>query len=188
MKYLLNGHKSERLDFRLLDDGDFDAWLPLMENEDAIRFLGLGKMKSAHERCEFWFNKMRYRYDNDLGGMNVLVERSSGTFIGQCGLLVQDIDGERELEIGYSILPKHWNKGFASEAARKCRDVAFENDYAPSIISITHAENTRSQRVALNNGMTLEKETFFLEVPVKVFRIKREDWTVLNLNLASPKK
>ena len=35
--------------------------------------------------------------------MNVLVDKSTGKMIGQCGLLVQEIDGTNHLEIGYSI-------------------------------------------------------------------------------------
>jgi len=38
------------------------------------------------------------RYKNDLGGLNVPIDKSSERFIGQCGLLVQKIDGKEELE------------------------------------------------------------------------------------------
>jgi hypothetical protein len=32
------------------------------------------------------------RYEKKLGGMNVLIDKVSGEFIGQCGLLIQNIE------------------------------------------------------------------------------------------------
>jgi [ribosomal protein S5]-alanine N-acetyltransferase len=176
MKYILENQETVRLKFRLLQPGDFETWIDLFKNEVASRFLGLIKIPTPEERCKEWFKRIQHRYDNDLGGMNVLIDKETNTFIGQCGLLVQEVDGIPELEIGYSILPAFWGKGYATEAARKCRDYAFTNNYAESIISIVHIENNKSVKVALKNGMTLEKTTIFKEMPVNVFRIKKTDW------------
>ncbi|MBS1577911.1 MAG: GNAT family N-acetyltransferase, partial [Bacteroidetes bacterium] len=65
--------------------------------------------------------------------MNALIEKESGRLIGHCGLLVQTVDNITELEIAYSLLPEFWNKGYATEAASKCRDYAFENDFSDSL-------------------------------------------------------
>lgn len=176
MKYLLNGQESERLVFRLLEQDDFTTWLPLFEEEDVVGFLGMANIPTPKEQCERWFELTFTRYKNDLGGMNVLTDKTTNEFIGQCGLLVQEVDGIQELEIGYSILPKHWNKGYASEAAQKCRDYTFENRYADSLISIVHIDNIRSEKVAKKNGMTFTKKTIFKKMPVNIFRIKRSDW------------
>jgi RimJ/RimL family protein N-acetyltransferase len=88
-----------------------------------------------------------------------------------CGLLVQEVDGIKELEIGYSLHPAFLGKGYATEAAMKMRDFAFENNFADSLISIVHVDNLKSANVALRNGMTLEKTTNFKEIPVNIFRI-----------------
>jgi RimJ/RimL family protein N-acetyltransferase len=88
-----------------------------------------------------------------------------------CGLLVQEVDGINELEIGYSLHPAFWRKGYATEAAQKCRDFAFENNFAESLISIVHVENQQSAKVALRNGMKPEKTTIYKEIPVNIFRI-----------------
>lgn len=173
MRYLLTGEETERLKFRLLKESDFEAWLPLFENKDVARFLALDPEKSSKELCEFWFEKVFNRYSNDLGGMNVLIEKSTGNFIGQCGLLVQEVDGETRLEVGYSILPKYWGKGFASEAAIKCKDFAFVNNFSDTIISVIHPENVGSEKVAIRNGMSLLKRTEFHGMPANIFEVKK---------------
>lgn len=103
--------------------------------------------------------------------MNALIDKTSNTLIGQCGLLAQTVDDIEELEIGYSILPKYWKKGYASEAAKKCKKYAFENGFAKSLISIIHIDNIPSQKVAANNGMYLDKTTTYKDNPVHIFRV-----------------
>lgn len=179
MKYLLQGQETNRLEFRLLKPEDFNAWLKLFDGTDVARFLGMAHLPTAKEQCRFWFDLQKKRYENDLGGMNVLVEKESGKIVGQCGLLVQDVNGQEEIEIGYSVLPEFWRKGFASEAAQKCRDFAFENNFTNSIISIIHIENSNSEKVALKNGMKKTIQTVYKEMPVNIYRIDKTEW--LNL-------
>ena len=62
------------------------------------------------------------------------------------------------MEIGYSILPQYRNKGYASEVAQKCKNYAFENDWRDQLISIIHVDNIGSEKVAIRNGMSLEKK------------------------------
>jgi RimJ/RimL family protein N-acetyltransferase len=112
-----------------------------------------------------------YRYENDLGGMNVLIDKKTNRLVGQCGLLIQTIENIVRLEIGYSILPEFWNKGFASESAAKCKDYAFEHNFANSLISMVHVDNISSEKVALKNGMTFEKQLNSFNI----FRIDKEN-------------
>jgi RimJ/RimL family protein N-acetyltransferase len=78
-----------------------------------------------------------------------------------CGLLIQTVDGIEEVEIGYSVMPAFRNKGYATEAAIKCKEYAFENNLRDSLISIIAVKNLESQKVALKNNMQLEKTTMY---------------------------
>ena len=81
------------------------------------------------------------------------------------------------MEIGYSILPKYWHKGYASESAIKCKNYAFENNLSDSLISMVHVENIGSEKVALKNGMILEQKIDSYEgSPVNIFRIDKKKW------------
>ena len=173
MKYLLTGQETERLKFRLLKLEDFDTWIGLFKVKNIAKYLELDPKLSESQLCDAWFDKAFHRYENGLGGMNVLIDKKTDQLIGQCGILVQTIEGKERLEIGYSILPEFWNMGYASEAAIKCKDYAFKNNYADSLISMIHVENIGSEKVAIKNGMSFEKK-------LKAFNIFRVDKETYN--------
>ncbi|CAM3547443.1 GNAT family N-acetyltransferase [Zobellia roscoffensis] len=170
MDLLLEGEKTERLLFRKVLPSDFDTWLPFHEDKRSSEFWK-GLPSDPKIACRQQFNRIFERYENDLGTMNALILKSTGDLIGLCGLLKQNVDNIEELEIGYSILPKYWKQGYASEAAKKCKMHARNNRLAPSLISIIHIDNIPSQRVAMNNGMHLEKTTTYHNNPVYIFRV-----------------
>ena len=91
--------------------------------------------------------------------------------MGMVGLLVQEVDGVTELEIGYHLLPSAWGHGYATEAAIACKEFAQEHELAPSVISLIDPGNSNSQAVAKRNGMTLEKRTVHRGTDALVFRI-----------------
>ena len=177
MKYSLEGKETERLKFRLLKLEDFDDWINLFKGKNVAKFLGMDSNLSEKEMCEIWFEKTFNRYENDLGVMNVLIDKETNLLIGQCGLLIQSIQNVERLEIGYSILPKYWHKGYASESAIKCKNYAFENNLSDSLISMVHVENIGSEKVALKNGMILEQRIDSYEgSPMNIFRIDKKNW------------
>lgn len=168
-RYTLFGEETERLLFREVTEMDFPTWLGFFQDPRATQYWPM--RGTPQEECRATFDKIFYRYANELGGMNALVSKQSGEFIGLCGLLIQTVDEVEELEIGYSIMPSHWQKGYATEAARKCKEFAFAHRFRDSLISIIHERNVPSQKVAIKNGMTLNKKTIYKEVPVHIYRI-----------------
>lgn len=135
MTFLLDGEETERLLFRPLFASDFEAWLPFHEEPLSTQYW---KTTFTNPRIAYQeqFKSIFERYAKNLGGMNALICRKTNKFIGMCGLLVQEVDGSKELEIGYSILPKYWGKGYASQAAVKCKEVAFNKRWATHLIAI----------------------------------------------------
>jgi RimJ/RimL family protein N-acetyltransferase len=174
---LLFGEESQRLIFRKLLSSDFEDWKPLFYEKEPAEYLGLDTSLSPEKLCEAWFIKSNWRYDNNLGGMNALIHKETNELIGQSGLLIQEFEGEKKIEVGYSILPKFWKQGYASEAAQKCRDFAFENNLTNKLISVIHHENKGSMKVAQNNGMTiLKKDITYMDMQVNIFGIDKNDW------------
>lgn len=171
-KYLLENQTSERLVFRRLKPSDFEDWLPFYHNPKSTQFWE-GLPSDPIVACRTQFDRVFERYENNLGGMNALISKASGELIGICGLLVQTVDDIQELEIGYSVLPKFWLQGYAFEAAQKCKEFAFENDFSDSLISIIHVDNIPSQKVAQKNGMHLDKTTTYKDNPVHIFRVNQ---------------
>jgi RimJ/RimL family protein N-acetyltransferase len=101
--------------------------------------------------------------------------RSTGTFIGDCGLTYQDVEGSPQLEVGYHVLQRERRKGYATEAARACLDYGFEHTPAGQICSIVDHRNEPSCAVAgrihADSRLALYKGQ-----PVIVFFTRREAW------------
>lgn len=171
MKLLLEDEETRRLGFRKLIPSDFRVWLPFHQDPRSSKYWK-GLPANPEIACREQFDRIFERYEKNLGGMNALISKSSGHLIGLCGLMVQTVDGIQELEIGYSILPNYWQKGFATEAAEKCKTHAFENASAKSLISIVQVNNVPSQKVALNLGMVVESTTLYRENEVHIFRVR----------------
>jgi len=82
-----------------------------------------------------------------------VVLKETNEFIGDCGITIQNIDGEMLPEIGYHIHKKYWRRGFAKEAARAVRDWAFQNTEYDTIYSYMKYTNVGSYSTAIANGM-----------------------------------
>jgi len=175
MKYLLKNQETERILFREIRKSDFNDWLEFHKNPNTSLHW-ISELENPENECKKWYEKQFYRYENNFGGMNALIEKESGRLIGHCGLLIQTVDKITELEIGYSLLPEFWNKGFATESAKKCRDYAFENNLSNSIISIISLTNKPSETVAIKNGMKVDKVTEYNGNKVNIYRIEKTEW------------
>lgn len=175
-KLLMFGQSSDRLLFRKLNQNDFNNWLKFCEDPNSLKYIWLTNNNLTEEKCKIWFERVFYRYNNNLGGMNVLIDKKENKFIGQSGLLIHTIDGIEELEIGYSIMPSCRGLGYAIEAARKCKDYAFTNKFSDSLISIIHVDNKESEKVAIKNGMHLDKTTNYNNSKVNIYRIYINNW------------
>jgi len=184
----LTGHKSmpptpsylppietRRLQSRSLKPSDFDSWLPFFTERSGIVFWE-GLPDDPRQACRDFFEKTFERYHHGTGGLQALLNKETGLLVGVCGLLIQEVVATSELEVAYSILPAHRLNGYATEAARACRDAAFAKGWARSLISIIHSKNVPSQRVAQKNGMQFEKKLVYKNNPVHIYRIRDVDY------------
>ena len=122
----------------------------------------------TEEGVRAWLARQQQRYRQDGFGLWAVVLRSTGEMVGQAGLTWQDCEGRPVLEVGYLLKKRFWRRGYASEAARACRDYAFQTLGAEKVSSIIKTDNLASIRVAQRNGMVREKEftARYYNVPV----------------------
>lgn len=92
---------------------------------------------------------------------------------------MQDCGERQVLEIGYLFERVFWNQGYASEAAKACREYAFDVLGAEEVFSIIRDTNEASQRVARYNGMTvrgrLVKHYYGMDMPHLIFSVRRSE-------------
>jgi ribosomal-protein-alanine N-acetyltransferase len=168
--------ETPRLILRQFAADDLDRMTELMANKDFMRF-SMGLMTC--EQTQSFLDKV-IGWDRDgLPSQFAMIVRSSGTLAGYCGFFHQEVDGAKEIEIGYRLHRDFWNRGLTTEGGRAVRDHGFRDLKLNYVISLIHPENHLSRRVAEKNGMTLERKTTFRGFPTFVFAITREQWVKL---------
>ena len=111
-------------------------------------------------------NLDRYR---DEGVGLWAMEDHDGTFLGDCGLIWQEIEGERCLEVGYHLTVGARGRGYATEAALACRDMGFGDVGASRVHSIVAVANEGSHRVAQRIHDHVRKGVVFKGFDVDIY-------------------
>jgi len=172
----LNNASTNRLKIHALTINDSSNWECFFENNPLLPYLGIDLSLSNEEQATSWIQFQLDRYKSGRFGHHALWDKSSNEFIGQCGLLTQEINGVEVLEVGYHILPKYWGNGYATEAALKFRDFAFETNLCDRLVSIIDIRNIASQKVAEKNGMKRKTQIKYHGLNVFVYEITKKDW------------
>ena len=81
--------------------------------------------------------------------------KSNHQLIGNCGVRMDEVSAI-EADMGYELDPKHWNHGYATEAAHAIVDFGFRHFSVHRIWAACIAENTASAHVLEKLGMKLE--------------------------------
>ena len=82
----------------------------------------------SYSEVQEWLDRQIRRYQKWGFGLWAVILKETGGMIGQCGLTMQPWKEEEVLEIGYLFNRRFWHKGYAVEAARACKQYAFETD------------------------------------------------------------
>ena len=150
---------------------DFELVASLLQDPDVMRFYPRTKSDDEVHR---WIGSTLRSYAEHGHALWMLNLLDDGTFIGDCGLTWQQVDGVPVLEVGYRILPKYQGKGYATEAAAACLEHAFARLGATHVTAIINPENRPSRRVAARLGMTVETETVTASgLPIVVYGVRR---------------
>lgn len=149
--------ETERLVLRHLELRDLDSLYRLYRDPQMRAHFPEGTRTLAETREELeWF--LRGHPDRPELGLWAVVERSSGAFLGRCGLLPWTIDGKSEVELAYLIDKSRWGEGLATEAARGILQHSRDRLGLNRLICLIMPGNAASAAVATKVGMSFERE------------------------------
>jgi RimJ/RimL family protein N-acetyltransferase len=103
-------------------------------------------------------------------------ERESGRIVGEAGLQRTVVDGERVVEVGWTLLPAFWGRGLATEAASGALRYAFGRTALEEVVALTLTGNRRSLAVMERLGMEARGQVTHAGLPHALFALRREDW------------
>lgn len=148
--------ETERLYLRELNENDFNSLSEILQDDETM-FAYEGAFSDSEVRQ--WLDRQITRYRKWGYGLWAVILKENNKLIGQCGLTIQQWKEAEVLEIGYLFNKTYWHNGYAIEAAKACKNYAFEVLKAKEVCSIIRDTNIASQKVATNNGM-IKKDTW----------------------------
>ena len=147
--------ETQRLFLREMQTADFDALYAVFADAENMRHY---PYRFDAERVRAWIARNQARYREFGFGLWALCRKETGEMIGDCGLTLQQINGETLPEIGYHIRRDCQRRGYAKEAARAVLEWAFQHTDYPALYSYCKYTNIASYRTAESIGMRFAYE------------------------------
>lgn len=170
---------TKRLALRRMTPADLDWLAALFSDPQVTEHLGGQKTRAQVE--EMLRTRILDYYDANPGmGMWMTLERDTGAQIGFH--LINNIQGETIIQVGYGLLAAYWGRGYATEMAEGVLRHGFETLRLPRIAGIATLPNVASQRVLEKAGLTRDGERFFPHPayassgPMAWFERERDAW------------
>ena len=163
--------ETERLRLRAFRHEDLDAYAAICADPEVMRYLGTGVTLNRNDTWRAMAGILGHW--KLLGyGMFAMEVRETGELIGRTGYL--NPPGWPGFELGWVLGRPWWRKGYAVEAAIKCRDYAFDAMGRDRLISLIRPDNHRSIKVAEKIGEALAGEVELLGSKALIYEIRKQ--------------
>ena len=141
--------ETTRLFLRELTVEDAQNLFRLNNDPDVIKYTGDTSFTSVENAKSFLISYDHYA-QHGFGRWAVQTKLNS-EFIGWSGLkYTPELD---EFDIGFRFLKNHWNKGYATEAAKACLQLGFSKYKLNEIVGRALVDNKASIRVLTKLGL-----------------------------------
>ncbi len=149
---------TERLVLRAFREDDVDRLHALVSDPAVMREAGAVESREQAARRLAGYLSDQAHHGFAKWAVETAADR---TFVGYCGFGLATFDGVEVPELGFRLLPGHWGRGYATEAARAALEYGFRDLELEQIVSFTTAANLRSRAVMDRIGMTRSPEDDF---------------------------
>ena len=147
--------RTERLIIRPWREEDVKHYLAMSVDVGYNCFTppGVYLVKDEADALEKVRTRMKIFSDFAIGKFPIFL-KETGEFIGTCGADKFELDGKLEYELGYRLMLNHWNKGYATEAARAVLNYLLKDLQLPQLHAFAVYQNPGSLRVIEKVGFT----------------------------------
>ena len=145
---------TERLNLRKMTSDDVQNLMMIFSDQEAMKYY---PSTMNEDETLGWINRTLSNYEKLGVGFWIVDDKTTGKFLGQCGIIPQEYDGVDVMEIAYLFVRQEWGKGYATESAKACKEYGFQSMGLHKMYSFIDANNIASVRVAERNGMNIEK-------------------------------
>jgi [ribosomal protein S5]-alanine N-acetyltransferase len=148
---------TERLALRPFTSHDLDWLAELYADVEVCRYLGVKSRAQTEEHL----NTRILRYYDDHAGLGIwmTIERQTGAQVGFH--LLNHIQGESIIQIGFGLIKSAWGKGYGTEMAFALMHYGFVDRGLTRIAGIANLQNHASQHVLTKIGLVRHGERAF---------------------------
>jgi RimJ/RimL family protein N-acetyltransferase len=143
--------ETERLLLRAMVAADLDDLIGIFGDPAVMAAFRASPLD--REQVHGWLQRNLEHQREHGYGLFAVCLKADGRLIGDCGLELMEVAGERVAELGYDFRRDCWNRGYATEAACAVRDFAFGTLRLPRLVSLIQPGNSASERVAQKVGL-----------------------------------
>ena len=141
---------TERLALRRFTSGDLELLVRFYADPDVTRFLG--GVKNREQARDLLQQRILDYYERHPGfGVWATIERATGACIGMH--VLNHIQGEAFIQVGFILSREVWGRGYATEMAAEILRYGFVDRGLPQIVAIAHPDNTASLHVLEKIGL-----------------------------------
>lgn len=160
--------ETPRLLLREFTSGDVGELAEILKDPEVMEFSTNGPC--AEDDTRRFVDGCLDSYREHGFGQWAIIDRSSGSIIGFCGLSHVDLNGVQEVEIGYRLARATWGQGLASEAAGAALSYGFLKCEVTSVVAIIANRHLASVRVAEKAGLKIDFSTTYRGWKVGIYR------------------
>lgn len=147
--------ETPRLYLREIQLSDYDAICEILQDSDVMY---AWEHTFSDIEVTDWINENIMRYGRDGYSYWAVIEKATNQLIGVSGLIVEYVDDEKYIGVGYIYNKAYWHRGYAIEGASACVNYAFDILHLDEITAQIRPENEASRKVAEKLGMNVKKQ------------------------------
>lgn len=150
-------YTTERLELREFSLNDAKGFFEMNADQEVIKFTGDRAFVDVEETEQFILAYDQYE-KYGYGRWSAYL-KGTEDYLGFCGLKYSP--EKRETDIGFRLIRKYWNQGFATEAAMACLEIGFQKFGLEKIVGRAMSDNQASIRVL--EKMSMVKQFDYIE-------------------------
>ena len=166
--------ETERLIVRHYTEEDADNFFLLNSDPEVMRYIR--PVKSREDTDLFFAEVIQYSKDHPAYGRMAVNEKHTNIFVGSFAVI--PLEGTLHMQLGYSLLPSYWGKGFATELTKAGLTYVFTQTNLEEIFGVTESANTDSQKVLLKSGFIHHSDVMEGEKKLNRFILLKKDFKI----------
>jgi RimJ/RimL family protein N-acetyltransferase len=135
------------------------------------RYLRSGGLVWTEAECRAALSHWITLFETQQLGKLRITRKSDGVLVGRAGFGLYPPTGEPE--IGYSLFPEHWGKGYATEAATALCGWAFSMAGYARIIGFADVRNAASIKILRRLGLKDTHQGIYNRQPCQFLALER---------------